>query len=75
MLEKLTGNVNAQKFRVILLLEVDFNTMYKIIFSNWLIPNLKLTDAIPAELIGGRRSQIDAHLVLDKKLISSISSA
>ena len=51
MLEKSAGNVYVQKLRAILLLEVDFNAMYKIIFNNKLILNIEAVNAIPMEVI------------------------
>ena len=56
ILEKLVGDLNAQKLQAILLLEADFNAMYKIILNNRLIPSLEATEAIPIEVIGRRRS-------------------
>ena len=70
ILEKVAGNVNVEKLRVILLLKVDFNAMQKIIFNNRLIPELEAEDAIPPEVIGGRRTQVATHLALNKNLIS-----
>ena len=72
MLEKLASNMNAQKLRVILLLEADFNTMHKIIFNSRLIPNIEMKAAIPMEVIGGRRTQLATHLALNKKVIAGI---
>ena len=74
MLAKVAGNVNVQKLRAILLLEADFNAMHKIIFNNRLIPELEATDAIPPEVIGGRRTQAATHLALNKKLIAGIAN-
>ena len=56
MLEKAEGIIDMKKLRAILLLEADFNAAHKIIFSNRLIPNLEAMNAIPAEVIVGRRS-------------------
>ena len=56
MLEKVAGNINVQKLRAILLLEADFNALHKIVFNNRLIPKLEEVDAIPVEIIGGRRA-------------------
>ena len=53
MLEKSAGNVHVQKLRVILLIEVDFNAMHKIIFNNRLIWNIEAVNTIPIEVIGG----------------------
>ena len=73
-LEKSAGNVNVQKLRAILLLEADFNAMHKIIFNNRLIPSIEASDAISMKVIGGRRSQVPTHLVLDKNLIADIAN-
>ena len=56
MLEKVAGNVQVQKLWAILLLEVDFNTMHKIIFNNRLMPNIEAINTIPMEVIGDRWS-------------------
>lgn len=72
MLEKVAGNINVQKLRAILLLEADFNALCKIVFNNRLVPKLEKVDAIPVEIIGGRRAQVVTHLALSKKLIADI---
>ena len=74
MLEKSAGDVNVQKLRAILLLEADFNAIHKIIFNSRLILSIKAANAIPMEVIGGRRSQAATHLALDKKLIADIAN-
>ena len=74
ILEKLAGDVNVQRLRTILLLEADFNAMHKIIFNNRLIPSIEAVNAIPMEVIGGRRSQAATYLALDKKLIADIAN-
>ena len=74
MLEKAEGIIDVKKLRAILLLEADFNAVHKIIFNNRLIPNLEAINAIPREVIEGRRSQATTHLALDKKLISDIAN-
>ena len=74
MLEKLASSVNDQKLRAILLLEVDFNAMYEIIFNSRLILNIEIKAAIPIEVIGGRRIQSATHLALNEKLIANIAN-
>ena len=74
MLEKVACNINIQKLRAILLLEADFNALHKIEFNNRLIPKLEEVDAIPVEIIGGRRAQAATHLALSKKLIAGIAN-
>jgi hypothetical protein len=64
--------VQVKKLQAILLLEVDFNTIHKIMFNNRLMPNIEAMNAILMEVIGGRRLYIATHLALDKKLISDI---
>ena len=66
MLEKVPGNTNVQKLKAILLLEADFNVMHKIIFNNRLISSIERVNAIPIEVVGGRRSQAATHLALNK---------
>ena len=46
MLEKSSENINAEKLRVILLLEADFNPLCKIIFNSRLILVLKVREEI-----------------------------
>jgi len=41
MLEKSLRNINAQNLRVILLLEVDFNALYKKNFNRRMMPVLE----------------------------------
>ena len=48
--------------------------MHKIIFNNRLLSSIEVAEAIPIEVIGGRRSQAATHLALDKKLISDIAN-
>jgi len=54
MLEKSLGNINVQKLGVILLLELGFNALHKIIFNRRMIPVLEVQDKIPYEIIGSR---------------------
>jgi hypothetical protein len=46
ILEKPLGNVNVIKLRAILLLEANFNTLYKIVFNGRLMPELEVRDEI-----------------------------
>ena len=75
MLEKLVGNVNAQKPKAILLLKACFSAAYKIFFSNRPISELEAADAIPTKVIGSRRTQEDTCLALNRKLVDSIDNA
>ena len=51
MLKKEVGNINITKLRVILLLEVDFNGMNKIIFNMKVIPTLEYHKSISYKLL------------------------
>ena len=55
MLEKAPGNIDINKLRAILLLEADFNAVYKIIFNSRMILRLEKANIIPNEIIGSRR--------------------
>ena len=46
ILKKVLGNTNTKKLRAILLLETDFNTLYKIVFNGRLMPELEVRDEI-----------------------------
>ena len=74
MLEKAPGNIDVKKLRAILLLELDFNTVHKIIFNKRMMPRLKEANVIPYKIIGGRRIQAATYLALNKKLISDIAN-
>ena len=74
MLEKSAGNVQVSKLRAILLLEVDFNALNKIVFNNRTLPLLEANRSIPYEIIGGRRGQSSLHIALNKKLVYDISN-
>ena len=54
ILEKSLGNMNTQKLRVILLLKVDFNVLYEIIFNSRIILVLEEKNKIPHAIIGKR---------------------
>ena len=74
ILEKSPSNLNTEKLRAILLLEVDFNTLYKIIFNNRMMLVLEVREEILQEIISSRRIQAATHLVLNKKLIIDIAN-
>jgi len=56
ILEKSSGNINIAKLRAILLLEVDFNALNKIIFNTRVMPLMEVNAQIPCDIVGGRRS-------------------
>ena len=57
-----------------MLLEADFNALHKIIVNGRILPILEKNDLIPAEILGGRRSQSTIHVALNKKLIADITN-
>ena len=67
--EKALGKIEVSKLRVILLLKADFNTMYKIIFSERLMSMLERRKYILFEIIGGRRNQVVIYIALNKNLL------
>ena len=56
MLEKVPGNIDIKKLRVILLLEADFNAVYEIIFNGRMILRLEEANTIPNKIIDGRKT-------------------
>ena len=46
-------NIHISKLRAILLLEVDFNALNKIVFNNKALLAIKASKTIPLEVIGG----------------------
>ena len=59
---------------MILLLEVDFNMLYKLVFNSRIIPALKEASIIPYKITGRRRIQSVIHLALNKKLLADITN-
>ena len=52
MLKKVKGNIHNTKLRAILLLEVDLNTMYKIIFNSHALSSMENQNMILCKIIG-----------------------
>ena len=74
ILEKLKGNVNIKKLRAILLLEANFNTLNKILFSSRVILSLEKHRSIPYKIIWEYRGYLVVHVELNKILILDISN-
>ena len=74
MLEKSKDHIDVAKLRAILLLEVDFDALNKIVFNTKLMISLKRTNSIPYEIIGERRGQSSIYIALNKKLVSDIAN-
>ena len=55
-------------------MEADFDATHKTILNNRLILSIENADAIPVEVVGGRRSQAATHLALNKNLIANIAN-
>jgi len=70
ILEKVRGNIDIFILRAILLLEVDFNNLNKIIFNGRVLPQLEMKKEIPYEIIGRRRGQSSLDVALNKKLVA-----
>ena len=60
------------KLRVILLLEADFNALYKIIFNKKILLILEQNKLILKEILRGRKEQSAIHIVINKKVIANI---
>ena len=66
-MKKPSKNIRVDKFRVIILLEDDSNTYYKIIFNSQIMINLEASDTISNQIIYSRRLQAAATLSLNLK--------
>ena len=55
MIEKLEGVIRVNKLRALLLIEVDFNSLNKLIFSSRMIKSVEDHNRMPEELFGGRK--------------------
>ena len=74
MLEKKQGDISVSKLRTLLLLEVDYNVINKIIFNTRLIPTLEAEDMIPREIMGSRKGMWAIQVALNKKLLANIAN-
>ena len=66
-MKKPSKNIRVDKFRVIILLEDDSNTYYKIIFNSQIMINLEASDTISNQIIDSRRLQAATYLSLNLK--------
>ena len=64
----------CKKLRAILLLEVDFNDLHKIVFNTRVLSQLKVHQLMPKEIIAGRTSQSAIQLATCKTNIRHINS-
>ena len=62
------------KLRAILLLELDFNRVNKIICNSRVFPRLEAYRDIPYEVIGDIIVQSSQHVALNKKLMRDIGN-
>ena len=66
--------MKIKKLRVILLLEADSNTLYKIIFNSRLMSVLEVSIEILQEITDGKGIKTATYLALSKKLIEDIAN-
>ena len=62
------------KLRAMLLLEVNFNALNKIIFNTRILLSLEHNKLIPDEIIGRGNGQFTIQVVINKKVISDIAN-
>ena len=74
ILDKSSCKIMISTFRAILLLETDFNTLHKIVFNQRILKALEKHNLIPMEVVGGRKSQAEVHVAMNKKLMVDISN-
>ena len=54
--KKYPSNINVENMQAILMYELDFNSVHKIIFKGKIIPNLEVSNTTPKEIIIRRKS-------------------
>ena len=69
MIEKVEGVIWVDKLRSLLLMETDFNSLNKLIFSSRMIKSSEEKDRMPEELFGGWQNVCAQLVVVNRRLI------
>ena len=72
MLEKIKGNINVEKLRGILLMEVGYNFLSKFLLGVRLMRSAELRNEFPKELGGSRKRHEAIDVTLNRKLVGDI---
>ena len=72
MIEKTEGVIRVDKLRALLLMEADFNSLSKLIFSHRMIKGMELNKRMPEELFGSRKLLSAIHVAINRRLIIDI---
>ena len=70
MIEKLKGVIRVDKLRALLLMEADFNSLNKLIFSSRMIRSSEQHKRVPEELFGSRKKLSAILVVVNKRLVT-----
>lgn len=70
MIEKLEGVIRVDKLRALLLMEADFNSLNKLIFSSRMIKSAEDNNSMPEELFGGRQNLSAQLVAVNRRLVT-----
>ena len=70
MIEKIDGNIRVDKLRALLLMEADFNSLNKLIFSSRMVKGMESTKRIPEELFGSRKLLSAIQVAVNRRLVT-----
>ena len=69
MIEKLKGVIRVDKLRALLLMEADFNSLNKLIFSSRMIKFSEQHKRVPGELFGSRKKLSAILVTVNRRLV------
>ena len=72
MLEKIKGNTNVEKLRGVLLMEIDYNFLGKILLRVRLMRSVEFWKGFPGELGRSRKRHEAIDMALNMKLVGDI---
>ena len=73
MLKKIKGNTNVEKIRGILLVEVEYNFLNKLLLGVRLMRSVELRNSFPEELGGSRERHEEINVAWNRKLVGDIT--
>ena len=70
MIEKMKGVIRVDKLRALLLMEADFNSLNKLIFSSRMIRLSEQHKRMPEELFGSRKKLSAILVAVNRRLVT-----
>ena len=72
MIEKVGGNIRVDKLRALILMEVDFNSLNKLIFSSRMIKCMENKKCMPEELFGSHKKLSAILVAVNRRMFTDI---